>query len=253
MLSLARSLAAALALLFLAPSLPVRAAAPPQRQIDSLASQLTQRSRDLLERFYGRYQQGQLGQRQLEHLYRAQMLFGAAELFERMVRENRSEDELRAAINFIRQQALFDADWRDVRTAIDNVAREIQRGGASAGGGSLGGGLNPGGDAGSATGRMRWFGRVDENIYLFVRGASTRIELVSGRPTVNERFNFTSPLPRRLVTVQVRKLRGRANIQIIQQPSDTNDFTAVLQITDPGSGATDTEFEMTWSPTVIPR
>ncbi|OYT69916.1 MAG: hypothetical protein CFK52_12680 [Chloracidobacterium sp. CP2_5A] len=250
MRSVTRVIALVTFMLFLAPSLPARAIPPPQRQLDYLASQLTQRSRDLLERLYGRYQQGPLGQRQLEGLYRAQMLFAASELFERMARENRSEGELRAAINFVRQQALFDAEWRDVRVAIDNAAREIQRGG---GGGNLGGGLNPGGGSGLATGRLRWFGRVDENIYLFVRGASTRIELVSGQPTVNERFNFTSPLPRRLVTVQVRKLRGRANIQVIQQPTDTNDFTAVLQITDSGSGATDTEFEMTWSPTVIPR
>jgi uncharacterized membrane protein len=46
--------------------------------------------------------------------------------------------------------------------------------------------------------------------------------------------------------VELKKLKGRGTVEVIQQPARSNDFTAVIQILDPKGGADEYEFEIVW-------
>jgi hypothetical protein len=96
------------------------------------------------------------------------------------------------------------------------------------------------------SGRLRWRGRVDGETQLLVRRSDVESRALSGLPASATTFNFTSPLPRRAVDVRLEKKHGRGDIEIVQQPSRTNDFTAVVEIRDQKGGADDYEFELIW-------
>jgi hypothetical protein len=48
------------------------------------------------------------------------------------------------------------------------------------------------------------------------------------------------------VAVTVRKIRGRGEVFIEQQPSRENDYAAVIRLRDPRGGAADYEIEVSW-------
>lgn len=221
-------------------------------RLDTLAGQLVRQSRDAADRIERDYRRSfNNNRRDLQRLYQARMFVAGAELLAQMTREGRPEAELREAVDFLRGQANFETGWSGLRSTLDDISRELRFGGGDPGfdpGDGRQGGRRNNGDwqSGQITGRMRWFGRVDDEIYIYVQGSDARTQLISGQPTRNERFTFTSPLPRRPVTVNVNRLRGRGRVEVFQQPSINNDFTAVIRIVDRGSGATDMEFEMFW-------
>lgn len=96
-------------------------------------------------------------------------------------------------------------------------------------------------------GTLTWSGRVDDEIFLDVSGRSVYERRVSGQPTYNAQYRFSSPLPRNNVNVEVRKLRGRGSVQVVEQPSSRNNFTAVIRIRDGGGGADNYEIEVNWN------
>lgn len=109
------------------------------------------------------------------------------------------------------------------------------------------GGNRPGGGYNQPTqGSLTWTGRVDDEIYLEIRGRRVTERRISGQPTYNVNYNFTSPLPRSQVNVEVRRLRGRGNVDIVEQPSQQNNFTAVIRIRDGSGGADNYEIEVRW-------
>jgi len=93
---------------------------------------------------------------------------------------------------------------------------------------------------------MRWRGRVDNEVYVVVQRSNASIRTVAGSPVKNAGANFSSPLPRRAVSVEVKKLKGRGSVEVIQQPSRDNDYTAIIQIKDEKGEAADYEFELSW-------
>jgi hypothetical protein len=44
--------------------------------------------------------------------------------------------------------------------------------------------------------------------------------------------------------VSLRKVEGRGMVELVQSPSERNDYTAVVRILDEESGADDYEFEL---------
>lgn len=217
-------------------------------RLENLANQLVRQARDAADRFERDYRRGFTNNRRdVQRLYQARMFAAGAELLAQMAREGRPEAELTDAVDFLRSQANFETGWSGLRSTLDDMARELRFNGRDPGGGRNDGRWNQGGwNNGRVTGRLRWFGRVDNEIYVYVRENEVRTELIAGQPTLNERFTFTSPLPRRPVTVSVTRLRGRGRVEVFQQPSANNDFTAVIRIVDRAGGATDMEFELVW-------
>jgi len=96
------------------------------------------------------------------------------------------------------------------------------------------------------TGSMIWRGRVDHYVELLIRGRRVEVRERQGAPTINEGVNFTSPLPRAEVQVFVRKTAGRGDVNLLQSPSRSNGYTAVVAINDEKGGADNYEIELSW-------
>jgi len=95
-------------------------------------------------------------------------------------------------------------------------------------------------------GQMTWRGRVDSEVLLEVRGNFVTEKLVSGRSFNNGRFTFTSSMPSRQLTLRVENKKVRGTVEVVEQPSAVNGYTAVIRIRDPQRDAADYEFVLIW-------
>jgi hypothetical protein len=105
--------------------------------------------------------------------------------------------------------------------------------------------LSPAG-VGAGDPTLRWSGRVDGTIRVSARAGRMWSERVSGGPISEERSSVVTPVPRRNGYAEIRKISGRGEIAIVQQPSSANDYTLVFQITDDSGGADFYDLEVTW-------
>lgn len=172
---------------------------------------------------------------------------GGARLFNRMVNDRLRRNELRDAFQVLQSLAtpidnnnLQASRWATIQRLMSDISTELNN-------------RNPrdnesedGNYPPSGSGRMTWRGRVDDDVRIVIRGGQADIETIGGTPYYDAATNFTASLPRRRVSVTVRKIRGRGEIFIEQQPSRENDFAAVIRIRDPRGGASDYEFEVSW-------
>lgn len=93
---------------------------------------------------------------------------------------------------------------------------------------------------------LRWWGRVDGRDILCIRRGTVWVVHEEGEPIVEADFRLERPLPAEPVQVSVRKLRGRGRVEVIQQPSRENNFTARILIEDRKSGSDRYEIEVFW-------
>jgi hypothetical protein len=103
-----------------------------------------------------------------------------------------------------------------------------------------------GGSTGVYGSGMRWVGRVDGTVRVSVRGDRAWTTRVSGGPVYGENASFGGVLPRANVDAEVRKLRGRGDVDIVQRPSSQNGYTLIFEIEDDDAGQDDYEIEVTW-------
>jgi hypothetical protein len=101
-------------------------------------------------------------------------------------------------------------------------------------------------NAPSGPGRMTWRGRVDDYVELNIQGNRVRSREREGSQTLNEQVSFSNPLPRADVAISVRKRDGRGRVSVVQQPNQSNNYTAIIKIDDEKGGADDYEIEMEW-------
>jgi hypothetical protein len=99
----------------------------------------------------------------------------------------------------------------------------------------------------SGPGTMTWRGRVDDYVELRIQGSRVVSRERQGAPTFNERYDFSSPLPRAEVQMSVKRRDGRGRVQLIQQPNRSNGYTAVVAIDDDKGGADNYEIEVRWN------
>ncbi len=97
------------------------------------------------------------------------------------------------------------------------------------------------------SGQLTWSGRVDDEIHLEIRGNRVTERRISGQPTFNATYRFSTSLPRTQVNVTVQKLRGRGDVEVIEQPSSQNRYTAVIRIRDRDRSSDDYEIEVSWN------
>jgi hypothetical protein len=111
---------------------------------------------------------------------------------------------------------------------------------------SPGGSTYPGGTTAVASG-MQWSGRVDGRVRVTVQGNRAWSQRITGGQISDERVGMRSPLPRQNVSdVDVRKLQGRGNVEIVQRPSSNNNYALVFEIEDNDGGADFYEVEVSW-------
>jgi len=94
---------------------------------------------------------------------------------------------------------------------------------------------------------MVWFGTVDDDVHLIIQGSKVQIKTNSGNENLDQIYGFGSPLPRQEVKVSVKKKEGRGTATVVQMPTSSNDYTAIVQIIDKGSGAREYELEISWN------
>jgi hypothetical protein len=98
----------------------------------------------------------------------------------------------------------------------------------------------------TAEGYFKWQGRVDGSDYIMVQGTRVTVRHVDARTIREASYDLPNPLPRRPVSVNLRKLRGRGTVEITRYPDASNNYTVEVFIEDPREGDDSYEFELTW-------
>jgi hypothetical protein len=94
--------------------------------------------------------------------------------------------------------------------------------------------------------RLTWSGTVEGRVRVTVQGGAVLSEAVAGHPVTGERADVLAPLPARSdLNPVAKKLRGRGDVQIVEQPSDKNNYRLVFEIRNSG-GADNYEIEVDW-------
>jgi len=98
----------------------------------------------------------------------------------------------------------------------------------------------------AAQGRQlfQWSGRVQQETYITVRGGSAKVR--EGRYESSGGVRLHTALPRDDGHVMVRLERGSADVDVVQQPTRRNDYTAVIRVRDPQGGASTYDFDILW-------
>jgi hypothetical protein len=213
-------------------------------RLTDLAARLSRESGDFADQNYSTYTNSYRNNRSdIEAVMLTQQFASSAQIFYRMVVDNRRRQELRDAFDLLSIHArsvernnLQRNSWLNIQRLMSDLAREVAYD-------SNGGG--PGPDTGRG-GRMTWRGRVDDDVRIRIRGGSADVETIGGTPYYDSRPNFINSLPNRRVNVRLTMKKGRGDIVIEQQPTRENDFTVVVRIRDPRGGAADYEFELQW-------
>ena len=223
-----------------------------------LADRLVTQTSSLSDKIYSDFSSSASSSRNdVELVFLAQQLDSGARLFQQMVRDNRRDAELREAASILsdlsRRAPGYGSNgylWRDAQSTI----RDIQR--AVGGGGGFGNDRpdrpdrpdddNDGRPDRPISGRVIWRGTVDIEVQIIIKGSNLETRNITGTPYNNASHNFTSALPSRNMTVEVNKKKGRGTVNVLQQPTRSNDYTTVIQIVDKGSGARDYELDIFW-------
>jgi len=102
-------------------------------------------------------------------------------------------------------------------------------------------------DYGAGRGALRWSGRVDDVVDITIQGRNIDYRTQRGAGTSDVRSRVTGGgLPRQEGGVTIVSGNGRGSVQVVQQPSRNNGYTAVIRITDPRSGAGEYDIEARW-------
>jgi hypothetical protein len=90
---------------------------------------------------------------------------------------------------------------------------------------------------GSGSELFEWNGRVDREIQLVMRGNQVWTNQIGQTEPGRGRSRVMDNLPRRDGQVVVQLQNGRGDVDVIQQPSSANNYTAIVRIRDPRSGS----------------
>ena len=96
--------------------------------------------------------------------------------------------------------------------------------------------------------KLAWSGRVARSAVISCQGRSCTSSVEHEvTPVAGEHFKFTKPLPDHGVEVRLEDLDGRGEIRLIEQPRQSNHYTARVSIRDQGAGASDYSFSLVWN------
>lgn len=84
---------------------------------------------------------------------------------------------------------------------------------------------------------FQWNGRVDREVQIVMRGGNVWTNDIGRSEPGRARSRALSVLPSQQGEVAVQVLAGRGDVDVIQQPTSRNDFTTIVRVRDPRSGA----------------
>lgn len=99
----------------------------------------------------------------------------------------------------------------------------------------------------SSTGHFQWQGMVDGSDNIRLHGSNVNVTHLSAGLIQQATHQLSAALPYSPVQVTMNKVRGRGQIRLLEQPTASNNYTAVVQVNDramPGSGWY--EFTLDW-------
>jgi peptidoglycan hydrolase-like protein with peptidoglycan-binding domain len=99
----------------------------------------------------------------------------------------------------------------------------------------------------SQPGHFQWQGLVDGSDNIILRGSKVTMAHLTASNIQQATYQLSAALPYNEVQVNLQKVRGRGNIRLLEQPTASNDYTAVIQVNDQGdSGRGWYEFTLDW-------
>ena len=94
---------------------------------------------------------------------------------------------------------------------------------------------------------MYWSGVVDGRARVTIKGSSSISEVLEGAPIATERVDLLRPLPSRSdLHPAVKKLSGSGSIEIVEYPTEKNNYRLTFEISNSGSGPSRYEIEVDW-------
>lgn len=93
-----------------------------------------------------------------------------------------------------------------------------------------------------------WRGDVDGTIDISLRNRTLRVDVVSGRSLRrgHQNHRITGFLPARDATVRLENIEGPGTVEVIQQPERSNNFTAVVRVTNSQPSRAEFHFKLIW-------
>lgn len=97
-------------------------------------------------------------------------------------------------------------------------------------------------------GNLVWRGEVDGTVDVSLRHRTVRATAVSGRSVRREHqhFRVTGFLPARDAVVRLENVEGQGTVEITQQPDSSNNFTAIVRLTNSQPGRQEFHFTLAW-------
>jgi hypothetical protein len=155
----------------------------------------------------------------------------------RIVQQPRPENNFTASVEVDDRQGgssfyIVDLYWDSSRGGLDQPSYQPPRR------------RSPG--AGEDT--LQWTGRVDGEAVIECRQNDCRAQSLRGAAVARDRASFSRALPDREVRVSLDDIDGRGEVELVEQPSPANNWTAKVRIRDPQGGAGDYAFSLFWRP-----
>ena len=98
---------------------------------------------------------------------------------------------------------------------------------------------------------FEWAGTVDHELIITIRGANLDMRGDGFDYLRTARFQMRSALPRVNGSIRVRREDGRGDVDVIEQPSPFNNYTARVRVRDARAGADRYRLEAVWIPAFI--
>lgn len=93
---------------------------------------------------------------------------------------------------------------------------------------------------------FQWTGPVDREVQITMRGSEIWTRKVGNSESNRSRARVMAQLPRRDGQLVVQTLNGRGDVDVIQQPSSQNGYTAIVRIQDPRGGSDNYQIAGYW-------
>ncbi len=96
------------------------------------------------------------------------------------------------------------------------------------------------------TDTLNWRGRVDEEAMISCQAKACATSAIHGAPVRHQAVKFSRPLPDRDAEVTLERTEGRGDIRLLEQPRESNHYTARVSIRDSMSGSSEYSFTLRW-------
>jgi hypothetical protein len=94
--------------------------------------------------------------------------------------------------------------------------------------------------------RVEFSGEVDEEAIIFISRNRISLKTSTTEPVYGLKYKFGSEFPRKRVNCYFKSKNGRGKIELIQQPLESNKYTAAIRITDTDRARAKYDFVLVW-------